>query len=65
MSNVTYHKDNTGTQRWFENGKLARVREPDGRERVYAYKPKAHLEYVRFRNGEEWFSHDGLSARPD
>jgi len=65
MSKVTYAKDKDGTERWYEDGKLKQVKERDGRERIYSYEPKAHLEYVRLKNGEEWFSHDGLSAKPE
>jgi hypothetical protein len=65
MDNTTFIRDKDGVERWWKANKLMQVREPDGRVRVYAYHPKAHLEYVRLKNGEEWYSKDGQTAKPD
>ncbi|MEO5367891.1 MAG: hypothetical protein H7831_16325 [Magnetococcus sp. WYHC-3] len=66
MSKIDYRVGANGTRYWEdEKGKLLRAEDSDGAKRFYSYQPKCHLEYIRFRNGEEWFSSDGFSARPD
>jgi len=54
-----------GSQYWYEDERLVRVKDKDGSQRYYGYDPKPHMEYVKFQDGEEWFAHDGKTAKPE
>jgi hypothetical protein len=63
MSKILFVKSDSGSNYEYSDGRLIRANDPDGCIRTYSYIPKAHLEYVKLKSGEEWFSIDGRSAR--
>jgi len=59
-----YHRNGASVYR-IVNHRLISVEDDNGGKRYYSHDPKCHLEYIKFKDGEEWFGHNGKSAKPE